>query len=45
MPQAELKYQSGFGNEFATEAVKGALPEGQNSCLLYTSKSRSCTGG
>jgi len=28
---AELKYQSGFGNEFATEAVKGALPEGQNS--------------
>jgi homogentisate 1,2-dioxygenase len=31
MPQAELKYQSGFGNEFATEAVKGALPEGQNS--------------
>ena len=27
---AELKYQSGFGNEFATEAVKGALPEGQN---------------
>lgn len=30
MAQAELKYQSGFGNEFATEAVKGALPEGQN---------------
>ncbi len=28
---AELKYQSGFGNEFATEAVKGALPVGQNS--------------
>ncbi len=26
-----LKYQSGFGNEFATEAVKGALPVGQNS--------------
>jgi len=25
------KYQSGFGNEFATEAVAGALPEGQNS--------------
>jgi homogentisate 1,2-dioxygenase len=24
-------YQSGFGNEFATEAVKGALPHGQNS--------------
>lgn len=30
MPQGELKYQSGFGNEFATEAVKGGLPEGQN---------------
>lgn len=24
-------YQSGFGNEFATEALKGALPVGQNS--------------
>ncbi|HEY0139980.1 MAG TPA: homogentisate 1,2-dioxygenase [Thermoanaerobaculia bacterium] len=24
-------YQSGFGNEFATEAIAGALPEGQNS--------------
>ncbi|PMQ17159.1 homogentisate 1,2-dioxygenase [Janthinobacterium sp. AD80] len=24
-------YQSGFGNEFATEAVPGALPQGQNS--------------
>lgn len=24
-------YMSGFGNEFATEAVAGALPEGQNS--------------
>ncbi len=23
-------YQSGFGNEFASEAVAGALPEGQN---------------
>ena len=30
MPQAELRYQSGFGNEFATEAVAGALPQGQN---------------
>ena len=27
----ELKYQSGFGNEFATEARPGALPVGQNS--------------
>jgi homogentisate 1,2-dioxygenase len=26
-----LKYQTGFGNEFATEAVKGALPIGMNS--------------
>jgi homogentisate 1,2-dioxygenase len=26
----EVKYQSGFGNEFATEAVSGALPVGQN---------------
>ena len=25
------KYQTGFGNEFATEAVEGALPVGQNS--------------
>jgi homogentisate 1,2-dioxygenase len=25
------KYQTGFGNEFATEAVEGALPDGQNS--------------
>ncbi len=25
-----LAYQSGFGNEFATEAVAGALPVGQN---------------
>ncbi|MGA7885935.1 MAG: homogentisate 1,2-dioxygenase [Acidobacteriaceae bacterium] len=30
MAQKELQYQSGFGNEFATEAVKGGLPEGQN---------------
>jgi homogentisate 1,2-dioxygenase len=26
-----ISYQSGFGNEFATEAVAGALPVGQNS--------------
>ncbi len=26
-----LQYQSGFGNEFATEAMPGALPVGQNS--------------
>jgi homogentisate 1,2-dioxygenase len=29
--QKEQQYQSGFGNEFATEAVAGALPIGQNS--------------
>lgn len=27
----DLEYQTGFGNEFATEAVKGALPAGRNS--------------
>ncbi len=26
----ELKYQSGFGNEFATEALPQGLPVGQN---------------
>src|SRR5262249_32061633 len=30
-PVIEPRYQSGFGNEFATEAVAGALPQGQNS--------------
>ncbi|HXQ50785.1 MAG TPA: homogentisate 1,2-dioxygenase [Stellaceae bacterium] len=28
---SELRYLSGFGNEFASEAVAGALPHGQNS--------------
>ena len=28
---SKLTYQSGFGNEFATEAVAGALPAGRNS--------------
>lgn len=27
---SEMQYQSGFGNEFSTEAVAGALPSGQN---------------
>ncbi|MBO0857756.1 MAG: homogentisate 1,2-dioxygenase [Chloracidobacterium sp.] len=27
----QIQYQSGFGNEFATEAIQGALPVGQNS--------------
>jgi homogentisate 1,2-dioxygenase len=31
MSALDLRYQSGFGNEFATEAVSGALPKGQNS--------------
>src|ERR1700743_810278 len=26
----DLSYQTGFANEFATEAVAGALPKGQN---------------
>ena len=30
MPVVALKYQSGFGNEFATEAIAGGLPQGQN---------------
>jgi homogentisate 1,2-dioxygenase len=28
---SELHYQTGFGNEFATEAIPGALPRGRNS--------------
>lgn len=28
---SELQYQSGFGNEFVSEAVPGAVPKGQNS--------------
>jgi homogentisate 1,2-dioxygenase len=31
MGDAEFRYSSGFGNEFATEAVDGALPVGRNS--------------
>ena len=31
MSVPELSYQSGFGNEFATEALPGALPVGRNS--------------
>jgi len=30
MAERQIRYQSGFGNEFATEAVRGALPVGQN---------------
>jgi homogentisate 1,2-dioxygenase len=29
--EEQFKYLSGFGNEFATEAIKGALPVGRNS--------------
>src|SRR5437870_8325678 len=28
---ADLRYQPGFGSELATEALPGALPQGQNS--------------
>jgi homogentisate 1,2-dioxygenase len=31
MASENLRYQTGFGNEFATEAIAGALPAGQNS--------------
>ena len=31
VPATTVKYQSGFGNEFATEALPDALPVGQNS--------------
>lgn len=30
MTPSTLRYSSGFGNEFATEALPGALPQGQN---------------
>jgi len=30
-PGKSLQYQTGFGNEFASEAVAGTLPHGQNS--------------
>ena len=41
MPSSALQYLSGFGNEFATEALAAALPQGQNapqhhSLGLYT---------
>ena len=31
MSHSKLKYQPGFGNQFASEAVEGALPVGRNS--------------
>uniref|UniRef100_A0A7N1A8Y0 homogentisate 1,2-dioxygenase n=1 Tax=Kalanchoe fedtschenkoi TaxID=63787 RepID=A0A7N1A8Y0_KALFE len=31
---AELKYQSGFGNHFSSEAIAGALPIGHNNPLV-----------
>ena len=30
-PDASLRYQCGFGNHFASEAVPGTLPVGRNS--------------
>lgn len=40
---ATLEYLCGFGNHFATEALPGALPQGQNTpqvCPLGTSHLR-----
>jgi homogentisate 1,2-dioxygenase len=34
MPSGRVTYQSGFGNTFSTEALKGALPAGRNSPQL-----------
>ncbi|HEX6414380.1 MAG TPA: homogentisate 1,2-dioxygenase [Burkholderiales bacterium] len=34
MPANRISYQSGFGNTFSTEALKGALPVGRNSPQL-----------
>ena len=31
LSSSTLEYQSGFGNEFCSEALPGALPVGQNS--------------
>ncbi|MFZ2737199.1 MAG: homogentisate 1,2-dioxygenase [Burkholderiaceae bacterium] len=31
LSRKSLRYQSGFGNEFASEALSGALPQGRNS--------------
>jgi homogentisate 1,2-dioxygenase len=31
---ADLGYESGFGNHMASEAIPGALPQGQNSPLV-----------
>lgn len=31
LTSAKIDYQSGFGNEFATESLPGALPKGRNS--------------
>jgi homogentisate 1,2-dioxygenase len=31
MTDTSLRYQTGFGNEYATEAVAGTLPQGRNS--------------
>lgn len=34
LPEEDLSYLSGFGNSFSSEAIAGALPQGQNSPLL-----------
>ncbi|KAI3828226.1 hypothetical protein L1987_02323 [Smallanthus sonchifolius] len=33
-PHEDSDYQSGFGNHFSSEAIAGALPQGQNSPLI-----------
>ena len=32
---SEVKYQTGFGNEFATEAVAGGLPNGNSGPQVF----------
>ncbi len=29
-PRQQIRYQTGFGNEYASEAIEGALPQGRN---------------
>ncbi len=40
----DYKYMSGFGNEFSTEALKGALPIGQNSPQVVRAQSSFSAG-
>ena len=41
LPKDPYKYQSGWGNEFATEALPNTLPIGQNSpqvCVIIIAR-------